>query len=161
MEKAARGGLVGKEHPWGNAPLDGTQCNFADKSLSTVWKRTGNDRYNRAEKNINDGYTYTAPVGSYPPNGYGLYDIAGNVWEWCFDAYDENFYASSPYRNPIADIIVKDKENNIVGINKLRVSRGASWNDRPPSVWIASRRQADPHVRWGNTGFRCVKSVTP
>lgn len=160
-EKAARGGLVGKEHPWGNAALDGTQCNFADKSLSKVWDRGGNDGDNWADKNIDDGYVYTAPVGSYPPNGYGLYDMAGNVWEWCFDAYDENFYANSPYRNPIADIIVKDKENNIVDINKLRVSRGASWNDGPPSVWIASRRQADPHVQWGNTGFRCVKPVTP
>ncbi len=160
-EKAARGGLVGKEHPWGNAALDGTQCNFADKSLSDVWDRGGNDGDNWADKNIDDGYVYTAPVGSYPPNGYGLYDMAGNVWEWCFDAYDENFYSNSPYRNPIADIIVKDEKNNIIEINKLRVSRGASWNDGPPSVWIASRREVDPHVRWGNTGFRCAKSVTP
>ena len=160
-EKAARGGLVGKEHSWGNAALDGTQCNFADKSLSKVWDRGRNDGDNWADKNIDDGYVYTAPVGSYPPNGYGLYDMMGNVWEWCFDAYDENFYTNSPYRNPIADIIVKDKKNNIIGINKLRVSRGASWNDGPPSIWIASRREVDPHVRWGNTGFRCVKSVTP
>ena len=160
-ERAARGGLVGKEHPWGNAALDGTQCNFADKSLSKVRDREGNDGDNWASKNIDDGYLYTAPVGSYPPNGYGLYDMTGNVWEWCFDAYDENFYANSPYRNPIADIIIKDKKNNIIDINKLRVSRGASWNDGPPSVWIASRREADPHVRWGNTGFRCAKSVVP
>ena len=160
-EKAARGGLVGKEHPWGDAALDGTQCNFADKSLSKVWDRGGNDGDNWADKNIDDGYVYAAPVGSYPPNGYGLYDMAGNVWEWCFDAYDENFYANSPHRNPIADIIVKDEKNNIIGINKLRVSRGASWNDGPPSVWIASRREVDPHIRWGNTGFRCAKSVTP
>ena len=160
-EKAARGGLVGKEHPWGDTVVDGTQCNCADKSLSKVWDREGNDGDNWADKNIDDGYVYTAPVGSYPPNGYGLYDMAGNVWEWCFDAYDENFYANSPYRNPIADIIVKDQENNIIDINKLRVSRGASWNDGPLSVWIASRREVDPHVRWGNTGFRCVKSVPP
>ena len=157
-EKAARGGLIGKEHPWGDTLLDGTQCNFADKNLGNADRGQGDDY---ADKNIDDGYVYTAPVGSYPPNGYGLYDMAGNVWEWCFDAYDENFYANSPCRNPIADIIVKDEENNIIGINKLRVSRGASWNDGPPSVWIASRREADPYVRWGNTGFRCVKSVTP
>ena len=160
-EKAARGGLVQKNHSWGDATLDGTQCNFADKNLSKVWDREREPEDNWADENLDDGYAYTAPVGSYPPNGYGLYDMAGNVWEWCYDAYDENFYANSPYRNPIADIIVKDEKDNIIGINKLRVSRGAGWNDGPPSVWIASRREVDPQVRWGNTGFRCVKSVTP
>ncbi len=160
-EKAARGGLVGKEHPWDNAELDGTQCNFADKSLSEVWGREWITEDNYADKNIDDGYAFTAPVGSYSPNGYGLCDMAGNVWEWCFDAYDANFYANSPRRNPIAQITVKDGENNIVAINKLRVSRGGSWNDGPPSVWIANRRAVAPHVQWGNTGFRCVKSVEP
>ena len=160
-EKAARGGLVQKNHSWGDATLDGTQCNFADKSLRTIWNREREPEDNWADENLDDGYAYTAPVGSYPPNGYGLYDMTGNVWEWCFDAYDENFYANSPYQNPIADIIVKDEKNNIIGINKLCVSRGAAWNDGPPSVWIASRREVDPHVRWGNTGFRCAKSVTP
>ncbi len=160
-EKAARGGLVGKEHPWGNAELDGTQCNFADKSLSEVWGRGWITEDNYADKNIDDGYAFTAPVGSYPPNEYGLYDMAGNVWEWCFDAYDKNFYVNSPYRNPVADIIIKNKKSNIIDINKLRVSRGASWNDGPRSVWIASRRETDSHVRWGNTGFRCARSVVP
>ena len=126
-EKAARGGLVQKNHSWGDATLDGTQCNFADKNLSKVWDREREPEDNWADENLDDGYAYTAPVGSYPPNGYGLYDMAGNVWEWCYDAYDENFYANSPYRNPIADIIVKDEKDNIIGINKLRVSRGASW----------------------------------
>ena len=158
-EKAARGGLVGKEHPWGNAALDGTQCNFADKSLSEVWDRERVPDNNWADRNIDDGYVYTAPVGSYPPNGYGLYDMAGNVWEWCFDAYDENFYASSPSRNPIADIITTDPENNRITVNDLRVTRGAGWNDGPQSVWIASRREAAPHVQWLNTGFRCVQAV--
>ena len=160
-EKAARGGLIGKWQVWGDTALDGTQCNFADKSLREVWSREQSDEDNWADKNIDDGYVYTAPVGSYPPNGYGLYDMAGNVWEWCFDAYDKNFYARSPRRNPIAQITVKDGENNIVAINKLRVSRGGSWNDGPLSIWIANRREVAPHAQWGNTGFRCVKSVTP
>ena len=123
-EKAARDGLVQKNHSWGDATLDGTQCNFADKSLRTIWNREREPEDNWADENLDDGYAYTAPVGSYPPNGYGLYDMTGNVWEWCFDAYDENFYANSPYQNPIADIIVKDEKNNIIGINKLRVHVG-------------------------------------
>ena len=160
-EKAARGGLVGKQHPWGNAELDGTQCNFADKSLREVWDKEKKPEDNWADKNIDDGYAYTAPVGSYPPNRYGLYDMAGNVTEWCFDAYDENFYANSPRRNPIADILIRDGENNIVAVNKLRVLRGGSWTYSPAAVWIASRNRKSPTVRYENHGFRCVKSVTP
>ena len=162
-EKAARGGLVGEYHAWGNAALDGTQCNFADKNLSKVWDREREQEDNWADKNLDDGYTYTAPVGSYPPNGYGLYDMAGNVWEWCFDAYDENFYANSPYRNPIADIIMRDAPDNVITVNKMRVARGTSWFDAPDSVWIASR------LGWStesvklpfNIGLRCARSETP
>ena len=159
-EKAARGGLVQKNHSWGDAALDGTQCNFADKNLKIIWNREREPEDNWADENLDDGYAYTAPVGSYPPNGYGLYDMAGNVWEWCFDAYDENFYANSPRRNPIADIIIRDPENRIT-VNELRVTRGAGWNDGPRNMWIASRREAASHVQWLNTGFRCVKPVTP
>ena len=156
-EKAARGGLVGKEHPWGNTAPDGTQCNFADKSLSRMWHIEWGD--NRAHKSIDDGYAYTAPVGSYPPNGYGLYDMAGNVTEWCFDAYDENFYANSPRRNPIADILVRDGENNIVALNQRRVLRGGSWYYSLEAVWIASRNANLPTSTHINHGFRCAKSV--
>lgn len=162
-EKAARGGLARKYYSWGDAPLNGTQCNFADKSLNKVWNREREPDDNWADKNLDDGYVYTAPVGSYPPNGYGLYDMAGNVWEWCFDAYDENFYANSPYRNPIAGITIRHVEDNVITVNKMRVARGNSWFDGPVSVWIASR------LGWStesvklpfNIGFRCVKSVTP
>ena len=160
-EKAARGGLMKKNHSWGDAALDGTQCNFADKHLRTIWDREREPNDNWADENLDDGYAYTAPVGSYPPNGYGLYDVVGNVWEWCFDAYDENFYANSPYQNPIAEILIKDGANNIVAVNKLRVVRGTSWYDGVPSVWIASRLGQSPEGEVTNIGFRCVKSVTP
>ena len=158
-EKAARGGLVGKQHPWGNAPPDGTQCNFADENLGKVWKKRWGD--NHAEENINDGYAYTAPVGSYPPNGYGLYDMAGNVEEWCFDAYDENFYANSPRKNPIAEILIRDEENNIIEVNKKRVVRGGSWYYSLGAIWIAYRANYIPNHAVNTVGFRCVKSVTP
>ena len=158
-EKAARGGLVSKTHPWGDDELDGTQCNFADKSLHIVWKKELFGDNNWADKNIDDGYTYTSPVGSFPPNGYGLFDMAGNVWEWCFDAYDENFYANSPRRNPIASIIIKDTENNITAVNNKRSLRGVSWLDR--HVWIASRLGYPATGTTIQYGFRCAKSVVP
>lgn len=160
-EKAARGGLVQKNHPWGDTAVDGTQCNFADKNLRIIWNREREPDDNWADENLDDGYPYTAPVGSYPPNGYGLYDMAGNVWEWCFDAYDENFYANSSYENPIAEILVRDGANNIVAVNKLRVIRGSSWYDGPSSVWIASRLGQSPEDEVTNIGFRCVQSVIP
>ena len=158
-EKAARGGLVGAEHSWGNTALDGTQCNFADKSLGKVWHKRWGD--NRADKYIDDGYAYTAPVSSYPSNGYGLYDMEGNVEEWCFDAYDANFYANSPRRNPIAEILIKDGENNIVTINNQRVVRGGSWFWSGNSTFIANRGKYIPTRAFNTVGFRCVKSTVP
>ena len=160
-EKAARGGLVGKFQAWGDAVLDGTQCNFADKSLWEILDKETDDEDNHANKSIKDGYVYTAPVGSYPPNGYGLYDMGGNVGEWCFDAFDENFYVTSPRRNPTADILIRDGENNIVTINKLRVIRGGSWNHSPAAVWVAVRTGNSSTLHLINSGFRCVKSVKP
>ena len=154
-EKAARGGLIGKYHPWGNAALDGTQCNFADINLSKAWDT------NWAAKDIDDGYAYTAPVGSYPANGYGLFDMSGNVWEWCFDAYDENFYENSPRKNPIASIIITDSENNTQTINSKRTTRGSSWLDGVQSVWIATRLGQDAKSLFYHLGFRCAKSTKP
>ena len=141
--------------------MDGTQCNFADKRLRTIWNREREPDDNWADENLDDGYAYTTPISSYPPNGYRLYDMVGNVWEWCFDAYDENSYANSPDQNPIAEILIKDGTNSIVAVNKLRVARGTSWYDGVSGVWIASRLGQSPGSEVINIGFRCVKSVTP
>ena len=101
-EKAARGGLVGKRYSWGDRDPDGSQCNFADKSFNRYSiDETANDPPDHwNDKTANDGYGRTVPVGTYLPNGYGLYDMAGNVWDWCFDLYDANYYAKSPVKNP-------------------------------------------------------------
>jgi formylglycine-generating enzyme required for sulfatase activity len=88
-EKAARGNLEGKEYPWGNeAPDAGDiyRTNYGPGFNRFAWKK--------------DGYEHTAPVGSYPPNGYGIYDMAGNVWEWVQDWYSSDYYSKSPYKNP-------------------------------------------------------------
>ena len=130
-EKAARGGLVGKRFPWGDADPDGTQCNFADAE----WTNTDFD----------DGYKLTAPVGSYAPNDYGLYDMAGNVSEWCSDWDDENYYAKSPGRNPTGP-----------DLGALRIVRGGSWNNYPYFLRAASRGTKGPPDTDSRLGFRCV-----
>ena len=159
-EYAARGGLEGQKYPWGDAPPDGTQCNFADKNAAN-WHK-GQEWTNLDwDRNINDGHTYTAPVGSYPTNGYGLYDMAGNVCEWCFDAYDENIYVSSSRRNPIAGITIKGAEGNIVSVNNLRVMRGGGWYNNPNCLRVSDRLSGTATTLFTNGGFRCVKSVTP
>ena len=76
-EKAARGNLVGLTYPWGNS-IDSSKANYNNR--------------------IKD----TTAVGKYTANGYGLYDMAGNVWEWCLDEYNSGFYALSPSQNPLS-----------------------------------------------------------
>ena len=82
-EKAARGGLEGQKYPWGNS-MDPTKANYSTEEDSTP-----------------EGST---PVGTYPPNGYGLYDMVGNVAELCLDRYISSFYEVSPRRNPVAGV---------------------------------------------------------
>ncbi|MDE0086739.1 MAG: SUMF1/EgtB/PvdO family nonheme iron enzyme [Candidatus Poribacteria bacterium] len=135
-EKAARGGLKGKKYPWGNN-INGTRANYG--------------------KNIG----HTTPVGKYLPNDYGVYDMAGNVWEWCLDAYQSDFYANSPKRNPVAGAdnipeIVNDFENVVTD----RVLRGSGWNGNPEWLRAANRYGDSPaYAGIGALGFRCVKDV--
>jgi formylglycine-generating enzyme required for sulfatase activity len=95
-----------------------------------------------------DGHRVTAPVGSYLPNGFGLYDMAGNVWEWCSDWYGETYYAASPRADP---------QGPATGEAKLL--RGGSWNDIPWNVRSASRRRDHPSVRGYDYGFRLLLSL--
>jgi formylglycine-generating enzyme required for sulfatase activity len=119
-EKGARG-MDGRKFPWGNQKPDGTKANYADINY---WNKYKNAR--QPDKNINDGYTETSPVGSYPGGSspYGLLDMAGNVWEWCHDVYQADYYTASPYKNPLGppDTDEADQE---------RINRGGgSWTDR-------------------------------
>jgi len=134
-EKAARGGLEGKAYPWGDeAPV-------CEAGAANGAKFDDNE-------NCND--TDTAQVGSYSPNGYGLYDMAGNVWEWVSDWYAADYYANSPAQNPTGP-----EEGG------FPVVRGGSWGNYAERQRVSDRRINDPLSGSLNIGFRCAKDVTP
>lgn len=135
-EKAARGGLNGKKYPWG-------------------------DLISERRANYGKLIGHTTPVGEYPPNDYGVYDTSGNVWEWCLDAYQSDFYANSPRENPVAgadnvEEIVNDFENVVTD----RVLRGSGWNGNPEWLRSANRYGDSPtYGGIGALGFRCAKDI--
>jgi sulfatase modifying factor 1 len=137
-EKAARGGLEGQHYPWGNE-----EFNAGGRYRANAGSESDNDRIRKQ-----DGFLFTAPIGSFPPNGYGLYDMAGNVWEWCADVYDENYYFSSPDRNPHGPTS-----------GEKRVVRGGSWWGGPRHMQCAARLWNYPLIRYASTGFRVA--MTP
>ena len=132
-EKAARGGLVGKTYPWGNA-IDSNKANYG--------------------RNVGE----TTAVGKYPPNGYGLCDMVGNVQEWCLDEYNEGFYKSSPSRNPISGDSISYVINNFTNVKTSRVLRGGSWGNSPKFVRVANRNRYPPTGTDTSGGFRCVRA---
>ena len=138
-EKAARG-TDGLRYPWGNT-FDGSRLNFCDRNCELDWKET----------DANDGYARTAPVGSYPAGAspYGALDMAGNVWEWVADWYDEDYYSRSPNTNP------QGPESG-----EWRVVRGGSWYNNRNWARCADRSRLNPDITNYNLGFRCCVSST-
>ncbi len=133
-EKAARGGLTRQKYPWGQS-IDISKANF-------------NLKVNK-----------TTSVGSYPPNEFGLYDLIGNVREWCLDKWDKGFYAESPNINPFPDGDIIEVIESFANIKTSRVLRGGSWVSPPEHVRIAYRAGSPPFFTAMNIGFRCVRSV--
>lgn len=146
-EFAARGGLDRKEFCWGDQPQG-----LAGK----WWANTFQGRFPGGDTGA-DGYKGTAPVATYPPNGYGLYDTAGNVWEWCSDWYAASYYNSSPRNNP------KGPETGVAGrdVNlSAKVRRGGSFlcaDDYCRRYLPSARDHNPPNDAASHTGFRCVK----
>ena len=148
-EKAARGGLVGEKYPWGDH-IDHTVANH-DLEGARTWT-------------TRDMLEHLRPVRSYPPNGYGVYDMAGNVWEWCADLYDRSYYSNSPRGNPRgADIAVLFRNDDFAKIHNRsqRVVRGGCWYYFPNSLRVADRHRFVAFTTNMFVGFRCVRDVEP
>lgn len=148
-EFAARGGKKNNVYPWGNESINSgkPKCNFFQGNFPFI-------------NTIDDGWEYTSPVGSFLPNYYGLYDMSGNVWEWCSDWYDANYYKTLKLLiiNPKGPQKSYDPED-IYG--QKRVIRGGSFlcNDSYCSGYRVSRRMKSNYdTSLMNLGFRCVVS---
>ena len=142
-EYAARGGVKGYEFAWGNEPLgESVFANVSDQNYITVvtnWP---------SFEGLDDGYIFSSEVGTFAPNAFGLYDMAGNAWEWCEDYFDAAYYSRSPKKNPINDVSATN-----------RVIRGNSWDGRPGNM-RAARRTSDAQANnYVDIGFRCVQDI--
>jgi formylglycine-generating enzyme len=149
-EWAARGGKKDNIYPWGNdlSPDEKPQANFFQ----------GFFPYQNEAK---DGFTGSAPVMSFPPNGYGLYDISGNVWEWCQDWFDAEYYENSTGKqeNPTGP---NHAFNPQMPFQQERVIRGGSFlcSEEYCSGYRNARRMGStPDTGLNHTGFRCVKDL--
>ncbi len=136
-EYAAGGGNKSNGYKWAGINSESSlyrYANFADKNTDFSW----------ATKSQNDNYTYTAPVGEYSPNELGIYDMTGNVWEWCSDWYDSDYYENSPRNNPQG-----------ASSGRYRVLRGGSWISEPNRCRVANRSYSSSN-RHSSIGFRLV-----
>jgi formylglycine-generating enzyme required for sulfatase activity len=151
-EYAARGGLKGKVNTWGDDPVDATRCN--------TWQGEFPHKNTRE-----DGFAGAAPVKSFPANGYGLYDMSGNVWEWCGDRYRPDTYARRRLEQG-ADGVAQDPTGPAKSLDPRNpyesvsyVQRGGSFlcNDSYCASYRPSARMAcPPDTGMSHLGFRCV-----
>jgi formylglycine-generating enzyme required for sulfatase activity len=147
-EKAARGGLSNKRFPWGDT-ISHSQANyFASSSYAYDLSRSVNNCHPTYATGDNP---YTSPVGAFPANGYGLHDMAGNVWEFCWDWYGD--YESGSQTNPRGSTS-----------GTYRVYRGGSWISSGGDIHrcrVANRDFLIPPFKYGDVGFRVVRSWIP
>ena len=140
-EKAARGGLSGQRFPWGNT-ISESQANYNGSTGSAAYD-LGPDGYN-VIGNYPTTSPGTSPVGSFAPNGYGLYDMAGNVFEWVWDWYATPYAGGTDPRGPVGPLTE-------------RVLRAGDWEDYPTLARCAYRFKGNAGADY--IGFRCVRGL--
>lgn len=150
-EFAARGGLLHQIYPWGNEPVAAgrPKCNSWDGTFPSV----------NSER---DGFIRAAPVQSFAPNGYGLYDMAGNVWEWCSDWYDAGYYSSLTGQITVNPAGPSQSHDPMEPLAPKKSLRGGSFlcNDAYCSGYRVSRRmKSSVDTGLEHTGFRCVRDA--
>jgi formylglycine-generating enzyme required for sulfatase activity len=146
-EKAARGGVVGKNFPWGTDTISHSQANYYASNYSYDLSGAVNNFHPTYAVG---GSPYSAPVGSFAPNGYGLYDMAGNMWEWCWDPYGS--YTAGAQTDPRG-----------ASSGTFRVGRGGGWNGNAIYCRVAYRSYGLPAstISGGSVGFRVARSSVP
>ena len=122
-EKAGRGGLEGSDYPWGEGIPE-------TRPVRSTWNQKPD------------------PVGKYPANGYGFYDLEGNVHEWCLDWYDLNYYSNSPKVNPKG-----------AARGERKSSRGGAWRHSINISRCSARSSLPPDYRYNDYGFRIVREI--
>jgi formylglycine-generating enzyme len=141
-EKAARGGFNGQRFPWGNT-ISESQANYYADTNDYVYDL---GPYDGANTNFASPiFPYTSPVGYFGANGYGLNDMAGNVWEWCWDWYGTS-YAQPTTNNPTGP-----------ASGAVRVLRGGAWINTANNARCAYRGSYSPNAPGDFIGFRCVR----
>ena len=139
-EYAVRAGST-QSRFWGDNPDEA--CKYANVADISAKKQ----RPSWTSFACDDGHVVAAPVGSFAPNGHGLHDMLGNVWEWCEDVYNSEAYSKLPKDNPV-----------FRGMGEYRVMRGGGWSNGPMGVRNSNRVGLTPDFGHHSLGFRLVQS---
>jgi formylglycine-generating enzyme len=139
-EYACRAGTKTRYYSGDDPETLATVGNTADAEFTAKFPDRG------WEIKANDGYVFTAPVGQFKPNAFGLYDMHGNAWQWCADWYMEDYYGKSPVAGPAGP-----------SSGNSRVLRGGCWSSGPDCARSASRFMYQPDFREDNIGFRVMR----
>ena len=144
-EYAARAGTSTARH-WGDGRAEA--CRFASVFDLAAATKVGMVKGDNDQFSCDDGYTYTAPVGSFPPNAFGLHDMLGNASEWVADCYNATY-----------DSALVDGSARLTGNCEQRLTRGGAWSGKPWIVRAAERGRANATGRNSPLGFRVVRNI--